>query len=87
MIAIIPKELDTFRRENDKLIWTRINQLASKKPSYLYSSMVYVFNNKQGRRRKQTPYIYEPDTNYQPQQYFNQEGSRLEKGSFTLMNY
>jgi hypothetical protein len=49
--------------------------------------MLYVFYDKQGRRRKQTPDIYEPDTKYQPQQYFNQEGGRLEKGSFTLMNY
>jgi hypothetical protein len=78
------QELDTIIGENDKLIWTRINQLASKNPSYLYSSMVYVFYDKQGRPMKQTTNIYEPDTNYQFQQYFNQEGVLLEKKELYL---
>jgi len=78
------QEMDTLIGKNDKLIWTRINQLAPKNPHYLYSAMVYVFYDKQGRRIKQTASIYEPDTNYQFQQYFSEEDVLLKKRELFL---
>ncbi len=69
-----------------RLIWSRINTLAPKNPQYLFSKMVYVFYDKQGRPTRQTTQIYEPDTNYQFQQYFNELGE-LQEEKLPLYDY
>tara|TARA_R110002050_G_scaffold272894_3_gene416731 strand:- start:2046 stop:2555 length:510 start_codon:yes stop_codon:yes gene_type:complete len=67
-------EVDSAYGKSHKVIWTRINILAPKNPNYLYSNSTYRFYDRRGRPIKQTTNIYQPDTNYQYQQYFNEAG-------------
>jgi hypothetical protein len=67
-------ELDSIFGEKHRIIWSRINTLAPKNPHYLFSKSTYRFYDQQGRPIKQTTTIYETDTNYQYQQYFNEAG-------------
>ncbi|PTM04298.1 MAG: hypothetical protein DA405_07740 [Bacteroidetes bacterium] len=67
-------EVDSAYGKKHKLIWTRINVRAAKNPNYLYSKYTYRFFDRKGRPIKQTTNIYQPDTNYQYQQYFNEAG-------------
>jgi hypothetical protein len=67
-------EVDSVFGKRHKIIWSRINILAPKNPNYLYSKYTYRYYDRKGRPIKQTTNIYQPDTNYQYQQYFNEAG-------------